>query len=267
MAGRRVRPAKRRSRSRNIRGRTIGRVSGRLYVGTSGFGYPSWAPRFYPAGARGEALLPFYASRLPACELNGTFYRQPSAAVASGWAAATPPGFRFMVKALRSGAMRALASDPMGTLPWLLEPYRALGERLGAVLLRVGAERPRDDARLERLLAAWPVDVPLVLDFQHPSWIDDEVLARLRAAGAALCTTELEEDVEPPMVRLTGPFLHLRLRRDDYAPAELDAWAARLEPFLSAGTDVYAFFKHDPVGRAAELALELGKRLAAFESG
>jgi len=241
-------------------------VSGRLYVGTSGFGYPSWAPRFYPAGARGEALLRFYASKLPACELNGTFYRQPSVAIAMGWAAATPPGFRFIVKALRGGAMRALGADPDGTLPWLLEPYRAMGERLGAVLFRVGAERPRDDAQLERLLATWPTDVPLVLDFQHPSWIDDAVLGQLRAAGAALCITELEGDAEPPMVRLTGPLLYLRLRRDDYVPAELDAWAARLEPFLSAGTDVYAFFKHDPVGRAAELALELGERLAASAS-
>src|SRR3972149_2822601 len=64
------------------------------------------------------------------------------------------------------------------------------------------------------------------------------------------------------MVRLPGPFLYVRLRRDDYAPAELDAWAARLEPFLSAGTDVYAFFKHDPGGRAAERGLGLGERPA-----
>src|SRR3989304_6739849 len=105
-----------------------GQVSGRLYVGTSGFGYPSWAPRFYPAGARGEALLRFYASKLPACELNGTFYRQPSVAIARGWAAATPPGFRFIVKALRGGAMRALGADPDGTLPWLLEPDSTLAE-------------------------------------------------------------------------------------------------------------------------------------------
>ena len=27
-------------------------VAGRLYAGTSGFAYPGWSPRFYPAGAR-----------------------------------------------------------------------------------------------------------------------------------------------------------------------------------------------------------------------
>ena len=60
--------------------------------------------------------------RLPAVELNGTYYRQPRPATIAAWLAATPPGFRFVVKALRTGSLRAFASDPEGTLPWLLAP-------------------------------------------------------------------------------------------------------------------------------------------------
>jgi uncharacterized protein YecE (DUF72 family) len=239
-------------------------VTGRLQVGTSGFGYPAWAPRFYPAGTRTSDLLSAYAARLPAVELNGTFYRSPPPATIAGWLAATPPRFRFVVKALRSGSLRAWATDPVGSLPWLLEPARAFGEQLGAVLFRVGAEQPRNDERLDRLLAAWPADVPLVLEFQDPSWEDDEVHGRLRAAGAILCATDLQEVPDPPTLRLTGPALYARLRRDDYTPTELDAWAARLEPFLVTGTDTFVFFKHDPVGRGGELALALRERLAAF---
>jgi uncharacterized protein YecE (DUF72 family) len=239
-------------------------VTGHLHVGTSGFGYPAWAPRFYPAGTRPSDLLSAYAARLPAVELNGTYYRSPPSATIAGWLAATPPSFRFVVKALRSGSMRAWATDPVGSLPWLLEPARAFGERLGAVLFRVGAEQHRNDERLDRLLAAWPAVVPLVLEFQDPSWDDDEIHGRLRARSAMLCATDLPEAPEPPMLRLTGPALYARLRRDDYAPAELDAWAARFEPFLAAGTDAFVFFKHDPVGRGGELALELAHRLADF---
>ena len=106
-----------------------------------------------------------------------------------------------------------------------------------------------------------------MLEFQDPSWDDDEVHARLRAAGAILCATDLPEAPDPPTIRLTGPALYARLRRDDYAPAELDAWAARLEPFLSSGSDAYVFFKHDPVGRGGELALELLVRSASFAPG
>lgn len=242
-------------------------MTGRLYVGTSGFGYPAWVPRFYPAGTRSAELLPAYATRLQTVELNGTFYRSPAPATIAGWLAATPPDFRFVVKALRSGSMRAWATDPASTLPWLLEPARAFGDRLGAVLFRVGAEQRRNDERLERLLEAWPREIPLVLEFQDPTWDDDEVHARLRAAGAILCATDLPEAPDPPTLRLTGPALYARLRRDDYSPAELDAWAARFEPFLSSGIDAFVLFKHDPVGRGGELALELQARLAAQASG
>ncbi len=119
------------------------------------------------------------------------------------------------------------------------------------------------------------------MEFQDRSWHVDETFAALRAAGAVLCVTELppegdegaggddargrhaaatsgrrrEAEAEPPIVRRTGRFLYLRLRRHDYDAAELDAWAARIEPFLAAGDDVYVFFRHDAVGRAGELAL------------
>jgi uncharacterized protein YecE (DUF72 family) len=125
------------------------------------------------------------------------------------------------------------------------------------VLFRVPAPIRRDDEKLAALLAAWPAELPLTMEFQDPSWHVDETFAALAGAGAALCATELPEDEEPPTIRRTGPFLYLRLRRNDYTAGEVAAWAARLEPFLAAGDDVYAFFRHDEVGRGPELALAL----------
>ena len=144
------------------------------------------------------------------------------------------------------------------------------------------------DARLAAFLAAWPAAIPLVVELQDRSWHVDETFAALHAAGATLCTTDLPPegdegatadgpaaaastgagaasigaaDPSPPFIRRTGSFLYLRLRRHDYDDAALDAWAARIEPFLAAGDDVYVFFRHDPVGRAAELALAMRSRL------
>jgi uncharacterized protein YecE (DUF72 family) len=143
------------------------------------------------------------------------------------------------------------------------------------------------DSRLAAFLAAWPAAIPLVVELQDRSWHVDETFAALHTAGATLCTTDLPPegdegatadgpaaagstaagaasigaaDPEPPFIRRTGSFLYLRLRRHDYDDAALDAWAARIEPFLDAGDDVYVFFRHDPVGRAAELALAMGSR-------
>ena len=43
----------------------------------------------------------------------------------------------------------------------------------------------------------------------------------------------------------------------DYDGDELRRWLARLEPFLADGVDALVYFRHDDVGRGAELALEL----------
>ena len=259
-----------------------GPTAGRLLVGTSGFSYPDWTPRFYPPGIRPSGFLAYYGSRLPALELNATFRRRPTASAIAGWLRATPPDFRFAVKAQRGSAFRALFGAPEESVAWLTEPLPAFGDRLGAVLFRIPAEVRRDgpwvsgdnaaaDARLAAFLAAWPRSIPLVVELQDPSWHVDETFAAMRDAGAVLCTTDLPPegdegavaaaaDAEPPFIRRTGPFLYLRLRRHDYDPSALDAWAARIEPFLAAGDDVYVFFRHDPVGRAAELALEFARR-------
>jgi uncharacterized protein YecE (DUF72 family) len=223
-----------------------------------------------------------YASRLPALELNATFRRRPTASAIAGWLRATPPEFRFAVKAQRGSAVRALWGSPEESVAWLTEPLGHFGDRLGAVLFRVPAEVRRDgpwvegdvalaDGRLAALLRAWPRAIPLVVELQDVSWHVDETFAAMREAGATLCTTDLPpegdegaagdaDDRQPPFIRRTGSFLYLRLRRHDYDDDALDAWAARIEPFLASGDDVYVFFRHDPVGHAAELALAFKDR-------
>jgi uncharacterized protein YecE (DUF72 family) len=234
-------------------------MAGRLRTGTSGFAYPAWAPRFYPAGLKGPALLRHYGERLATVELNNTFYRQPSPAAVDAWLAATPSDFRFAVKAQRGSSFRALQPEPAESVAWLTGPLRRFGDRLGTILFRVPDGVTRDDGRLAGLLGAWPADLPLALELHDPSWHVDEVFAALREAGAALVTTDHEDDPEPPAIRRSGPFLYLRLRRADYAPDELRRWLGRLEPFLADGLDAYVYFRHDEVGRGAELAVELAE--------
>lgn len=192
-------------------------------------------------------------------ELNATYRARPTQKAVANWVARTPESFRFAVKAQRGAAWRAMTTSPAESVSWLLAPLRGFGDRLGAVLFRVPDEMKRrgagSDAALRTVLEAWPRDIPLVVELQDPSWHVDETFEALREHAATLCTTELPEDDEPPIVRLTGPSLYLRLRRHDYSDGELQAWADRVLPFLGAGHDVYAFFRHDEVGRGAELAL------------
>ena len=73
----------------------------RLYSGTSGFSYQEWHGAFYPEHMPAADRLAYYGARLPAVEINQTFYRMPRASMLAGWAAQVPDGFRFAVKASR----------------------------------------------------------------------------------------------------------------------------------------------------------------------
>jgi uncharacterized protein YecE (DUF72 family) len=130
------------------------------------------------------------------------------------------------------------------------------------VLLGVPEDMPRDDDALARFLDAWPRGLPLAVELRHPSWQDDAVHELLRTTQAVLVATDTDEDPTPPDLRRTGPFLYLRLRRSGYTVDDLDAWAARLEPFLDDGMDACVFLRHDADGAMALAAESLRARLA-----
>ena len=70
-----------------------------IRVGTSGYNYPEWKGAFYPAGLPAARMLRFYAERFDTVEINYTFYRMPTPALAARWAEATPDRFVFTLKA------------------------------------------------------------------------------------------------------------------------------------------------------------------------
>ena len=64
----------------------------RVLVGTSGYSYKEWKGSFYPEDLPAAEMLRYYASRLPAVEINNTFYRMPTAALLSAWSEQVPEG-------------------------------------------------------------------------------------------------------------------------------------------------------------------------------
>ena len=70
-----------------------------LYVGTSGWAYPTWKPAFYPEKLAQKKFLNFYASKLNAVEVNYTFRQLVKETTVQNWIAETPEHFRFTIKA------------------------------------------------------------------------------------------------------------------------------------------------------------------------
>ena len=109
----------------------------------------------------------------------------------------------------------------------------ALGAKLGPV--RVKVPQARDDGFLRLLVDSLSPEIRYVLDFRHESWDAADVSAVLAARGMARAN-DLEGD---------APFRYLRLREPPYEDADLAEWAARLQPLLASGLDVYCYFKHE----------------------
>ncbi|MEZ5100841.1 MAG: DUF72 domain-containing protein [Thermoleophilia bacterium] len=216
-------------------------MPGRLRAGVSGFSYPTWRGGFYPPSARPADFLRLYAERLPALELNATGRRLPTEAQLERWAAQTPPSFRFAVKLTGWVVARPEAG------PGFCRAVRALGERLGPILVQLPPLGRHDDALLARLVERLDPGLAYAFERKDDAWQPDAV--RAAAAGLdAVVVNELDERAR---------FRYLRLREPPYDDAALDLLAGRIRPLLADGVDVHAYFRHEdePTGPAYALGL------------
>src|SRR5918992_6312991 len=69
--------------------------SKRLLAGASGYSFKEWKGVFYPQDMKPDAMLSWYAERLPTVEINNSFYRMPATSMLEAWARTTPDPFRF----------------------------------------------------------------------------------------------------------------------------------------------------------------------------
>jgi uncharacterized protein YecE (DUF72 family) len=240
----------------------------RLFAGASGFSYKPWKGPFYPADLPDSEMLSYYAARLPAVEINNTFYRLPKAQLLEDWAAQTPDGFRFVLKASRRITHIQRLKDAGELLDYLFKTAGTLGPKLGPFLFQLPPHLKKDTDRLRTFLDLVPADRRIALEFRNASWFEDDVFDVLRAHDAALCVAETDTDdkeagTEPAPLVATASWGYLRLRRENYTDADLAAWTTRIHD--QNWSEAYAFFKHEDDGTAPKFAqrfMELGGQIA-----
>jgi uncharacterized protein YecE (DUF72 family) len=232
-----------------------------LYAGTSGWAYPSWKPEFYPQKLAQSKFLQFYSAQLNAVEVNFTFRQLLKSATAEKWIAATPPEFRFSIKAHQVIThIRKLADvdEFLGRFLAAIEPIARAG-RLAPVLFQLAPNFAADKKRLEDFLSLLPPSVPAAFEFRHPSWFKDEIFDLLGAKRRALCVAETEDRVTPDLA--TADFCYYRFRKPTYDEGERHDIAARARAHIAAGRDVFAYFKHEETPQGAFSARELLREL------
>jgi uncharacterized protein YecE (DUF72 family) len=208
---------------------------------------------FYPERLAAKDMLRFYASRLPAVEINNTFYRLPKETVLRSWSEQVPAEFRFVLKASQRITHMKRLKDAADEVEYLFRVANALGSNQGAMLFQLPPNLRKDDDRLKSFLSLLPNDRRVAFEFRHPSWFDDEIFAELRQHNCALCLSDTEES-ETSEIIPTASWGYLRLRRAAYGTADLVSWKERIR---RQGWDhAYVFFKHEDEGIGPKLAAE-----------
>jgi uncharacterized protein YecE (DUF72 family) len=232
----------------------------RVLAGTSGFSYDGWTGTFYPEDLPANGRLRYYATRLPAVEINNTFYRMPKPELLAGWAAQVPETFRFALKASQRITHIKRLKECGELLTYLFGVSATLGSRLGPLLFQLPPNFRKDVPRLASFFQQMPERRRVAFEFRHASWFDDETFGTLRDNGAALCVADTGEEPAAPLVATTD-WGYMRLRREDFADAELRDWARRIRE--QPWSEAFVFLKHEEEGRGPKLAARLMEILKA----
>lgn len=231
-----------------------------IRIGTSGYNYPEWKGRFYPADLPAAKMLAWYAERFSTVEVNYTFYRMPTPKLVAGWAAQVPESFTFTLKAPRRITHDRRLGDIADPLRAFCDAAAGLGPRLGCLLFQLPPNMKVDLGKLDAFLAELPPAARVAMEFRHESWWSDEVYARLRAKNVALCIADSETRHTPVLV--TADYGYLRLRDEGYGDADIARWADVIGQHGSDWRDTFVYFKHEDEGKGPEFATHLIERLS-----
>lgn len=234
-----------------------------LFVGTSGWAYPSWKPAFYPEKLAQTKFLAYYSGQLNTVEVNLTFRQLLKETTAQKWIIQTPENFRFGIKAHQVITHRKRLKQTQDFLPRFLgtiEPLARAG-KLGPVLFQLPPNMKADPSLLAEFMAAVPKPVAAAFEFRHESWFADDIFSLLKQHNRALCVAETEERITPDVV--TADFCYYRYRKPEYTPEERKAMVGRIHEHLISGRDTYAYFKHEETPQGALYAVEVLKEARA----
>jgi uncharacterized protein YecE (DUF72 family) len=231
-------------------------VAERVSVGTSGYNYPEWRGTFYPEKFSTDKMLAYYAERFTTVEINYTFYRMPTDKLLAGWAAGTPDGFTFTLKAPRRITHDAKLQRCEDTLQAFCRTAQTLGPKLAVLLFQLPPNFKKNAAVLREFVELLPEGTRAAFEFRHESWLDAETYDTLRSRNVALCVADSEKMSTP--VEVTADYGYFRLRDEGYQQPDIERWAETIK--TRPVREAFVYFKHEEQGLGPEFA----KRLIAL---
>ncbi|MFT3742061.1 MAG: DUF72 domain-containing protein [Gammaproteobacteria bacterium] len=234
----------------------------RIHIGTSGWTYPEWAGKFYPAELPQKDWLPYYCQHFDTVELNATFYRQFPAKTFAHWYEETPEHFKFVIKVSGYITHRKHLKETDRYIKRFEKDVWHLQDKLGLLLLQFPPHMPYDPERLKAALAAFKDPSRVVVEFRDAKWLTDEVKSLLQDFKAIFC------NVDSPILQvydtITAPVAYLRLHGHskmydyNYKMPQLTQIQHNIHQLIQQGArEVYILFNNDMHAYAPKNALKL----------
>jgi uncharacterized protein YecE (DUF72 family) len=221
----------------------------RLYVGCAKWNRKD-LKNFYPRGIGDE--LTYYGTQFNAVELNATFYNIFDAQQVETWRGKVSDGFKFFPKVNRYISHLKWLNDVEERTDDFIDSVAHFKEKLGTVFLQFRDNfKPKFFGRVQNFIEYWPAGLPLAVEFRHPDWFDDDILAD------ELYALMEENNVANLITDTAGrrDLLHMRLTNNEafvrYVGANhptdltrLDEWVDRLKDWNEQGLKHIHFFVH-----------------------
>lgn len=240
-------------------------MSGKTYIGTSGWNYKHWKEPFYPEDLPQNQWLEYFKEYINTVEINNTFYNTPSKETFEHWRDTVPDDFAFSIKVNRYITHMKKLKDPEESLK-SLEFYDILQEKIKVVLIQLPPNWGFDEKRLRNFVKKLPAKFNYTMEFRDRSWINKTTASILNDHNIAFCIYELGGFESPHIV--TADFVYIRLHgperkkyKGKYNMQQLNDWARQINQWRVKELDVFLYFDNDEQGFAAQNAMELQELL------
>jgi len=233
-----------------------------ILVGCAGWALPAIARDRFPDEG---SILQRYAAKLPAVEINSSFYRPHRPSSYARWADSVPATFRFSVKVPKAVTHEARLIGTAALLDAFIGEASALGPRLGCLLVQLPPSLIYDSNVAGKFFNALRDRYAgtTVLEPRHPTWFTADAerllvaqqIARV-AADPAISLGAREPGGWPGVIyyRLHGS---PRVYYSPYDKSYLDQLAAKLRAHALCGTTTFCIFDNTALGEATLNALEV----------
>lgn len=244
--------------------------AGPLHCGPSGWAHSQWQNIFYPASkSKDFHQLEYYSRYFNTVELTSSFFAPLRPELSQLWCRQVRANrdFQFSIRAWRKLTYESqLEAKDIAAFREGIRPIEE-AQKLGAVLLqfptgfRFTAENRTRFIQLRRELKG----LPLVAEFRHSSWMEEDALALLIDYHVGFCNIDQPDHSRamPPTAFLTSPVAYVRLcgrthsGSYQYSLDELSEWTHRIRKVSRYARRSFVVLSNDAGARSLVNAFQL----------